>query len=100
MSRTGTGKWKKIRAQARKDAQDQGLTNCPICQVRLDWNSAQKPRSVEVDHKIAVVNGGTDDPSNVWCICRLCNSRKDAVRGRRNQRISEPPPEPFVNSRW
>ena len=64
-SRTGTAQWKRLRAEVIHEAKGNGLKHCPICRVYLDWNSAKKPRSVEVDHKIAVSRGGSDDPSNL-----------------------------------
>ena len=35
-------------------------------------------RYLTVDHIIARVNGGTDDPANLQTLCMTCNSRKGA----------------------
>lgn len=32
--------------------------------------------SLEVDHRIAVAQGGTDDEENLWTLCRDCNGGK------------------------
>lgn len=31
---------------------------------------------LEVDHKRAVANGGTNDPRNLWTLCQQCNNGK------------------------
>lgn len=33
-------------------------------------------KDITIDHVIAVVRGGTDDPENLRPLCRSCNSRK------------------------
>lgn len=35
-------------------------------------------RPLTVDHEVAIVNGGTNDLSNLRTLCRPCNSRKGA----------------------
>jgi 5-methylcytosine-specific restriction endonuclease McrA len=35
---------------------------------------------LEVDHRLAVANGGSDDPSNLVTACRDCNRGKGTVR--------------------
>lgn len=35
-------------------------------------------RDLTIDHKIAVVNGGTDDEDNLQTLCGSCNSREGA----------------------
>lgn len=44
---------------------------CQIC-----GRSAQDSATLELDHKVAVARGGTDDPSNLWTLCFECNRGK------------------------
>lgn len=46
---------------------------CQIC-----GKSAKDGVKLEVDHKLAVTNGGTNDPANLWTLCFDCNSGKRA----------------------
>lgn len=43
---------------------------CSYCKVDLH------PRDVTLDHKIAVANGGSDEPANLCVSCQSCNSSK------------------------
>ena len=72
-SRTGTATWKRIAAQAKANALDQGLTRCPRCRVGLDWEYSRRPNSPEADHILPYSKGGTDTLENVRIICRKCN---------------------------
>ena len=74
--RTGTATWKRIRKQAIAQAQDEGQTNCPLCNVPLDYTTPYRPDSAEVDHIVAHARGGTDTLDNSRVICRDCNVRK------------------------
>lgn len=31
-----------------------------------------------VDHRVPLADGGTDEPDNKWCLCRLCHDAKTA----------------------
>ena len=44
---------------------------CQICGADKDDDV-----KMEIDHKIPVVKGGTDDPSNLWVLCFECNRGK------------------------
>lgn len=44
---------------------------CQICGM----TSAQGV-ALQVDHKLAVTNGGTNDPANLWTLCARCNNGK------------------------
>ena len=44
---------------------------CQLC-----GQSARDGVRLEVDHKLAVTNGGTNDPSNLWALCQSCNNGK------------------------
>ena len=97
-SRTGTGKWKRVRAQALKQAIDNGVHNCPICGVGLDYEYSQRPSSAEVDHLVPYSKGGTDTLGNTTVICRWCNQRKGNGRN-----LTVPTPktiEPGTSIEW
>jgi excisionase family DNA binding protein len=53
---------------------------CQIC-----GNNAENGARLEVDHKIAVAVGGSNDPSNLWTLCFNCN------RGKAHLYLKEPP---------
>lgn len=42
---------------------------CASCSTLLD-------ETYEVDHKIALENGGSNDPSNLWALCPHCHRKK------------------------
>lgn len=44
---------------------------CQLC-----GQSAHAGARLEVDHKLAVANGGTNDPANLWTLCQVCNNGK------------------------
>lgn len=74
-NRTATAKWRRVRDQVRTEARERGLTNCPLCNVYLNWDQGRTPRSVEIDHILPVARGGSDDPSGLRAICRKCNQQ-------------------------
>jgi 5-methylcytosine-specific restriction endonuclease McrA len=74
--RTGTATWKKLRTQAKREAQEAGLVSCPMCGVQLDWSVAGHTNSPEADHIVPWAKGGRDVIENVRIICRQCNQRK------------------------
>ena len=97
-SRTGTAKWKRIRQQALKQAIDNGVHNCTICGVGLDYEYSQRPNSAEVDHILPHSRGGEDTIGNVQVICRWCNQRKG---GKRNLSVPQPKTiEPGTSIEW
>ena len=97
-SRTGTGKWKRIRQQALKQAIDNGVHNCAICGVGLDYEYTRRPNSAEVDHVIPYSKGGTDTLDNVTVICRWDNQRKGNGR---NLTVPQPKTiEPGTSIEW
>lgn len=75
-SRTGTTRWLHLAAQARRRAQQDGLTHCPICGTLLNYIVGRTPASAEVDHIVPYSRGGTDSIDNVRVICRRCNQRR------------------------
>lgn len=42
--------------------------HCQMCGVRTI--------SLEVDHKVPRAKGGTNNPLNLWSLCRPCNQAK------------------------
>lgn len=83
-SRTGTGKWKRLRREVIAEAQDTGLTHCPMCRTWLDYERSLQWNSPEVDHKIAASQGGPDTKANTQILCMTCNRRKgDGTRIKR-----------------
>lgn len=67
--------WQQLRAQILK--RDQYLCQCEDCQ-RL----GRVREAGEVDHITPKAAGGTDDPSNLRAIARLCHLAKTAREGR------------------
>lgn len=50
---------------------------CQICGIPKFDSGVPNPRvRLEVDHKVAVVKGGSDDPDNLWTLCFECNRGK------------------------
>ena len=97
-SRTGTGKWKRIRQQALKQAIDNNVTHCASCGVGLDYEYSRRPNSAEVDHVIPYSKGGTDTLGNTTVICRWCNQRKGNGR---NLTVPQPKTiEPGTSIEW
>lgn len=82
-SRTGTAKWKRVRAAALDAALEAGMTDCPSCGIPLDWTRSRRPNSPEADHKVPYAKGGRDEVSNVRVICRRCNQQRGALDGHR-----------------
>ena len=80
-SRTGTARWKNVRARALTKAQREGITHCPICRVPLDYTQGRHPNSAEPDHVIEEARGGSDMLDNLRIICRRCNQRRGGRLG-------------------
>src|SRR5690625_3314706 len=98
-SRTGTGKWRRIRAQAIANAIASNITNCPICGVQLDYEYYKRPNSAEVDHILPYSRGGTDTLTNTQVICRYDNQRKG--NGTRKRKAPKPRTvEPATQIPW
>ena len=97
-SRTGTATWKRVRAQALKQAIDNNITHCASCGVGLDYEYTRRPNSAEVDHVIPYSKGGTDTLGNTTVICRWCNQRKGNGR---NLTVPQPKTiEPGTSIEW
>ena len=78
MSRTSTREHRQFRKQVLARAQTLGITHCPACGVKLQYNNngQRKPNSAEADHIIPSSLGGTNHPDNGRVLCAKCNSRR------------------------
>ena len=92
-SRTATGKHRRWRKRILQAEQTRGITNCPICNTKLDYNHSMQPNSAEPDHIIAHKYGGGYTLDNGRAICRRCNQSRgdgtnDARRGMQPKQIT------------
>ena len=78
VSRTSTREHKQFRKQVLARAQAMGITHCPACGVKLQYNNngERKPNSAEADHIIPASLGGTNHVDNGRVLCAKCNSRR------------------------
>lgn len=92
-NRTGTARWQKIRARVLRSAIANGVSNCPLCGVLLNYEAGKTPRSPEVDHIIPWAVSQDDNPSNLRVICRRCNQSLGA-----KQNAKPKPKKPSVET--
>ena len=78
VSRTSTKEHKQFRKQVLARAQAMGITHCPACGTKLQYNNngQRKPNSAEADHIIPASLGGTNHADNGRVLCAKCNSRR------------------------
>lgn len=83
VSRTSTREHKQFRKQVLARAQALGITHCPACGTKLQYNNngQRKPNSAEADHIIPASLGGSNHPDNGRVLCAKCNSRRGNGRG-------------------
>lgn len=75
-SRTGSGKWRRLRKEVIEEAIRKEQFNCPLCGIGLDYEYSLQPNSAEVDHILEHSLGGQDVKENVRVICRYCNQTR------------------------
>ena len=68
--RMALNKWYKLRWQIL----DRDKYTCQYC------GQAAPDAKLEVDHKVALVDGGMDDPTNLITSCWACNQGKEGLR--------------------
>lgn len=75
--------WQRIRAAF--------LQKHPWCSDPFGVHGSELVRAVDVDHKIPLNSGGTNDEMNLDGLCHSCHSRKTAIRdgGFGNRRIDQ-----------
>jgi 5-methylcytosine-specific restriction endonuclease McrA len=96
-SRTGTTVWKRVRTYALKEAQRNGQTKCPFCQVTLDYERGRESNSAWVDHIVPHNKGGQDSLANALVCCRTCNISKGDREAPKPKQVHS---LPFISSRW
>ena len=57
-------------ARLRRKVNREGGAVCGLCS---GWPPAP---DIKIDHRLALVNGGTDHDDNVWSTCTTCHRRK------------------------
>ena len=87
-SRTGSGKWRRLRKEVIEEAIRKEQFNCPLCGIGLDYEYSLQPNSAEVDHILEHSLGGQDVKENVRVICRYCNQTR-FHKERRNRKPAE-----------
>ena len=68
-------------AKQTKDAQVQGVSNCPNCSLvdNANQNKIWKPEEMEADHVTAGVKGGSTSPENCQMLCKAHNRSKGSL---------------------
>lgn len=69
---------KTVYAAQTKDAQDKGISNCPLCAIGHDANKARiwKLNEMDADHVAAWSKGGATDAKNCQMLCKTHNRAK------------------------
>lgn len=75
-SRTGTAKYKRWRKNVLAKGQRDGVTHCPLCNKRLNYQVTRLPESAEPDHIRPHAMGGRESVDNGRVICRDCNGKR------------------------
>jgi 5-methylcytosine-specific restriction enzyme A len=90
-------RWQKLRKRILEEHLARFGLACP------GWHRSQhfvnSTRELQLDHIVARVEGGTDDPVNLQILCRSCNSAKSARESTSAPRLDppsggDPPPSP------
>lgn len=69
---------KNVYAHQTKEAQEKGISNCPLCALGNDNNKTRiwKLSEMDADHVTAWSKGGTTDISNCQMLCKIHNRAK------------------------
>ena len=69
---------KKVYARQTKEAQEKGVSNCPLCAAGRDARAKKIYRfeEMDADHVAAWSKGGATDEANCQMLCRTCNRAK------------------------
>lgn len=89
-SRTGTARYKRWRTQVLALAQRDGVTHCPICKVKLNYEVTRQPDSAEPDHLVPWARGGQETIDNGRVLCRDCNGKRWNEAATRRKSVSTP----------
>jgi hypothetical protein len=62
----------------KKDAEEQGISNCPLCALghEANWKRIWKPTEMDADHVSAWSKGGATDINNCQMLCKTHNRAK------------------------
>jgi len=96
-SRTGTGKWKRVRKQAINNAIANEQFNCLECGTHMDYDHSLQPNSAEVDHIVPYALGGKDTIENTRVICRYCNQTRFAREKQKRKHAGRLEPETKID---
>ena len=66
----------RVRGRAGQVMRNRHLNAQPLCVICL--KQGRLSHAVELDHIIALVNGGTNADSNFQCLCKACHQDKTA----------------------
>lgn len=72
-SRINNAHWRKLRRTI--------LNRDPVCKL------CKRNPSTEVDHRVARVDGGTDDSTNLQGACKWCHASKTSIESARRRRV-------------
>lgn len=72
-SDTGKIKRKNFSANDRKNIYRKTNGCCYLCGEFVDFDS------FEIEHQIPLAKGGTNDISNLYCSCHICNTMKNSI---------------------
>ena len=69
---------KTVYARQTKDAQEKGISNCPLCALGNDNNKNRiwQLKEMDADHVTAWSKGGATDISNCQMLCKIHNRAK------------------------
>lgn len=69
--KTGKASWRTTKQSKRFLIMRRDEFRCQLCGA-----SSQDGARLEIDHKVPVAHGGTDEDANLWTLCSTCNKGK------------------------